>query len=163
MCIRTPFPLPWRGRHASEFSVLQCVAVCCSVLQYVAVCCGVLQCGCSVLQCVAVCRSVLQCVVVCCSVLQCVAICYIVLQCVAVCCSMLQCVAVCCSVLQCAASTLRYIRHRAVQHTRLSDILSSSPVHTQAQHFFACVRVCKCACMYVWGRQLRRHLRSCPH
>jgi len=47
--------------------VLQCVAVF-SVLQCVAVCC-------SVLQCVAVCRSVLQCVAVCCSVLQCVAVC----------------------------------------------------------------------------------------
>ena len=37
------------------FSVLQCVAVCCSALQCVAVCCSVLQCvavHCSVLQCV---------------------------------------------------------------------------------------------------------------
>jgi len=40
---------------ASQSTVLQCVAVCCSVL--------------SVLQCVAVCCSVLQCVAVCCSVL----------------------------------------------------------------------------------------------
>ena len=53
------------------YSVLQCVAVCCSVLQCVAVCCSVLQCVltsehtqteytlcCSVLQCVAVCCSV---------------------------------------------------------------------------------------------------------
>jgi len=45
-----------------RFSVMQCVAVCCSVLQCVAVCC-------SVLQCVAVCYSVLQCVGVCCRVL----------------------------------------------------------------------------------------------
>jgi len=39
------------------YSVLQCVAVCCTV-------------RCSVLQCVAVCCSVLQCVAVCCSVLR---------------------------------------------------------------------------------------------
>jgi len=45
----------------APFTVLQCVAVCCSVLQCVAVCC-------SVLQCVAVCCSVLQCVAVCCNV-----------------------------------------------------------------------------------------------
>ena len=50
-----------RGR--SIFSVLQCVAACCSVLQCVAV-------FCSVLQCFAVCCSVLQCVEVCCSVVQ---------------------------------------------------------------------------------------------
>ena len=50
-CVHTRVPL---------FSVLQCVAVCCSVLQYVAVCC-------SVSQCVAVCCSVSQCVAVCCS------------------------------------------------------------------------------------------------
>ena len=49
--------------HAGTFSVLQCVAVCCSVLQGVAVCCRVLQ-G------VAVCCSVLQRVAACCSVLQ---------------------------------------------------------------------------------------------
>ena len=58
-----------------HFSVLQCVAVCCSVLQ-----CGCNETGCSSLghglnsmyrlQCVAVCCSVLQCVAVCCSVLQ---------------------------------------------------------------------------------------------
>jgi len=57
----------------------------------------------SVLQCVAVCCSVLQCVAVYCSVLQCVSLrvveCLVV--CVAVCCSVLQCTAVCCSVLQC--------------------------------------------------------------
>jgi len=80
----------------SVFSVLQCVAVCCSVLQCVVV-------RCSVLQCVAVCSSVLQCVAVCCSVLQRVAVCCSVLQCVAMCCSVLQCAAVCCSVLQCVA------------------------------------------------------------
>jgi len=51
---------------ASNGSVLQCVAVCCSVLQCVAVCC-------SVLQCVAACCNVLKCAAVCCSVLQCVA------------------------------------------------------------------------------------------
>jgi len=71
-----------------EFSVLQCVAVCCSVLQCNAVCC-------SVMQCAAVCcrtdthmlkrgnefaehpftleLSVLQCVAACCSMLLCVA------------------------------------------------------------------------------------------
>jgi len=102
------------------FSVLQCVAVCCSVhiteeelfscfRTYVSP--RVLQCiavYCSVLQCVAVC------VAVCCSVhiteepsscfrtevsLECCS----VLQCIEVCCSVLQCVAVCCSVLQCVA------------------------------------------------------------
>ena len=51
--------------RVNYFSVLQCVAVCCSVLQCVAACC-------SVLQCVAVYCSVLQCVAVCCSVSQCV-------------------------------------------------------------------------------------------
>jgi len=49
------------------YSMLQCVAVCCSVLQCVAV-------YCSVLQYVAMCCSVLQCVAVCCSVSQCVAV-----------------------------------------------------------------------------------------
>ena len=37
----------------SNYSVLQCVAVCCSVLQCVAVCCSVFQCG-------AVCCSMWQ-------------------------------------------------------------------------------------------------------
>ena len=59
---------PCTGRF-SVFSVLQCVAVCCSVLQCVAVCC-------SVLQCVAACCSVLQRVAACCRVLQCVAVQY---------------------------------------------------------------------------------------
>ena len=45
----------------SVFSVLQCVAVCCSVLQRVAACC-------SVLQRVAACCRVLPCVTVCCRV-----------------------------------------------------------------------------------------------
>ena len=84
-------------RSLIAFTVLQCVAVCCSVFQYVAVCC-------SVLQCVATCGSELQwshclamrddsfshriyIVAMLCSVL----------QCVAVYCSMLQYVAVCCS------------------------------------------------------------------
>jgi len=61
------------ARDTATYSVLQCVAVCCSVLQCVAVCC-------SVLQCIAVCCSVLQCVTVCCSVLQCAAVCFRVLQ-----------------------------------------------------------------------------------
>ena len=95
-------------RCSRSYSVLQCVAVCCSVLQYVAVCC-------SVLQCVAVCCSVLQCVAVCCSAaageylcmcVRCVAVCCSVSQCVAVCCSVLQCVAVCCSA---AAGAYRFI------------------------------------------------------
>jgi len=70
-------------------------------------------CGYSVLQCVAVCCSVLQCVAVCCSVLQCVAVCCCVWLCVAVCgthhlsgtvcCSVLQCVVVYCIELQCVA------------------------------------------------------------
>ena len=51
----------------------------------------------SVLHCVAVCCSVLQCAAVCCSVLQRVAVCCSVLQYAAVCCSVLQCVAVCCN------------------------------------------------------------------
>jgi len=42
------------------FSVLQCVAVCCSMLQYVVVCCSVV--------------CMLQYVVVFCSVVQCVAV-----------------------------------------------------------------------------------------
>ena len=105
------------------WSVLQCVAVCCSVLQCVAVRCSAMQCValcCSVLQSVVVYCSVLQCVAVCCSVLQCVAVCCSVLQCVAVCCSVLQCVAVCCSVLQCVAEhdffkgfCVIYIRRRS--------------------------------------------------
>jgi len=58
---RTKFHLRFiTERSLIRYSVLQCVAVCCSVLQCVAVCC-------SVLQCVAVCCSMLQCVV-----LQCV-------------------------------------------------------------------------------------------
>jgi len=44
-----------------QFSVLQCVVVCCSVLQCVAV-------WNSVLQCVAVCCGVMRCVAMCCSV-----------------------------------------------------------------------------------------------
>ena len=35
------------SRHVRLYSVLQCVAVCCSVLQCVAVCCSVLQCLCA--------------------------------------------------------------------------------------------------------------------
>jgi len=71
-------------RLFNYYSVLQCVAVCCSVLLCVVV-------YCSMLQCVAVCCSVLQCVAVWCSVLQCVAVWCSVLQCVAVCCSVLHC------------------------------------------------------------------------
>ena len=64
------------------YSVLQCVAVCCSVLQYVAAdddVGGRLSAAhplhySHILFCVAVCCSVLQCVAVCCSVLQCVAV-----------------------------------------------------------------------------------------
>jgi len=65
---------------AVYYSVLQCVAVCCSVLQYtfydspIIIDRLLLKCGCSVLQCVAICCSVLQCVAVCCNVLQCVAV-----------------------------------------------------------------------------------------
>jgi len=73
------------------YSVLQCVAVCCSVLQHSL---RVGQCGC-----VAVCWNVLQCVAaritlvvvrLCCSVLLCVAVCCIVLQHAVWCCSVLQ-------------------------------------------------------------------------
>ena len=53
--------------HVAFYSVLQCVAVCCSALQCVAV-------RCSALQCVAVRCSALQCVAVRCSALQCVAV-----------------------------------------------------------------------------------------
>ena len=100
----------------SFYSVLPCVAVCCSVLQCVVV-------WCSVVQCVAVCCSVLQGLK---QYLQCIAVCYIVLQRVGVCCSALQCVAVCCrvsshiysalqhaalccSVLQCVAAFTQYL------------------------------------------------------
>jgi len=105
----------WNGDN-DVFSVLQCVAVCCSMLQYVSVRSGVLSCDaacCSVLQRVAACCSVLQCVVVCYrstgntnawngdkdgrSVLQCAAVRCSVLQCDAACCSVLQCVVMCCS------------------------------------------------------------------
>jgi len=93
---------PHHHLRQAHFSVLRCVAVCCSVLQYVAVCC-----------------SALQCVAVCCSVLhtsfsssssspstfQCVAVCCSMLQCVAARCSALQCVAVCCSVLHTSFSS----------------------------------------------------------
>jgi len=76
--------------------VVQCVAVSAPTLilrkTY-------LQVGWSVLQCVAVCCSVMKCVAVCCIMLQCVAVCGSVLQSVAVWCSVLQCGAVCCSVL----------------------------------------------------------------
>ena len=82
------------------YTVLQCVAVCCSVLQCIAVCL-------SVLQLVEVCRGVLLCVAACCCVLHskkrrwysC---------CVVVYCSVLQCDAVCCSVLQCSRKRRRY-------------------------------------------------------
>ena len=59
------------------YSVLQCVAVCCSVLQFVAHApANSLKGGNSacVLQCVPVRYSVLQCVVACCIVLHCVAV-----------------------------------------------------------------------------------------
>jgi len=64
--------------HLHTYSVLQCVAVCCSVLQCVAVCCSVLQLIKSFLNkptCAAVCCGVLRCVAVCCSVLPCAAVC----------------------------------------------------------------------------------------
>jgi len=51
----------------NKFSVLQCVAVCCSVLQCDAVRCSVMPC----VACVTVSCSALQCAAVCCSVLQC--------------------------------------------------------------------------------------------
>ena len=114
--------------RCSVYSVLQCVAVCCSIEHlayevpglYVYVgsdnCAFEWECI-YVLQCVAVfCGvfvhlrgnlNVLQCVTVCCNVLQCVTVCHSVLQCVAVCCSVLQCVAVCCNVLQYRAPWLR--------------------------------------------------------
>jgi len=68
------------------YSMLQCVAVCCSVLQCVAACSIALCCtvhvrhvhDAGVLQCIAVCCSVLQCVAVCCSMLQHVAACCII-------------------------------------------------------------------------------------
>jgi len=49
------------------FSVLQCVAVCCSVLSCVAVCCSALQCATFLLQYAAVRCSFLQCAIVCCT------------------------------------------------------------------------------------------------
>ena len=92
---------------ALHYSILQCVAACCSVhkwfpshslLPFVAApWAQVVVCG-GVLKCVAVCCSVLPSVVVCCSVLQCVAVCCSVLQCILSASS--KCVAKCCSVLQ---------------------------------------------------------------
>jgi len=77
----------WWGRI---FSVLQCVAVCCSVLQCVAVCC-------SVLQCVAVCCTE------CCIFKRLTILWFVTRECSenthSQCCSVLQCVALCCSVL----------------------------------------------------------------
>ena len=94
-----PYPPFLRAHRAKWYSVLQCVAVCCSVLQGIAVCC-------SVLQYVAVCCSALPLNI---SILlpsaptvQCVAVNYSVFQHVAACCSMLQFV-VRCSVVQCSA------------------------------------------------------------
>ena len=101
--------------RAVMYTVLQCVAVCCSVLQCVAVCCSVLQ-GVATypnsphpanhfthsrrresrdVHGVAVCCSVLPHTATvhiprCCSVRQCVAVCGSVLQCVAACCHILQ-------------------------------------------------------------------------
>jgi len=121
--------LVWILKLLHLWSVLQCVAECCSKLECVAVCvwhriycrswpvpesCLTRAVCCSVVQCGAVCCSVLQCVAVCCSVMQCVAVYCSVLQCGAVCCIfnwprylpvsvrfiVLQCVAVSCSVLQ---------------------------------------------------------------
>jgi len=79
------------------YSVLQCVAVCCSMLQSIAVCCNALQCDgidSSERQrrgigfCPIICR---RCVAVCCSVLQ-----YVAARCRG-CCSAIQCAAVRCS------------------------------------------------------------------
>ena len=108
---------------AACYSVLQCVAECCSVsavcrsecmamrcsvsqcvcvLQRVVVCCSVLQCQCSVLQGVVMCCGVLKCVAVCCSVS---AVRCSMLPCQR---SVLQCAAVCYSVLRCACSAVQY-------------------------------------------------------
>jgi len=57
---------------SKSYSVLHCVALCCSVLQCVAVCCTFLLLK-RARQRAAVYCSVLQCVAVCCGVLQCVA------------------------------------------------------------------------------------------
>jgi len=73
------------GAATLFYSVLQCVAVCCSVLQRIAaalLCIRIYLTICSL--------SSLLIYTVCCSVLQCVAVCCDVLQCVAVCCSVLQ-------------------------------------------------------------------------
>ena len=107
---------PARPRMLHIFSILQCIAVCCSVLQCNAVCCTAV--CCSALQWFAygriqqtpaghrVCNMCH-----CCSMLQWVAVCCSVLQYVAVRCSVLQCVAVCCSGLPMAT----YNRRRHTQ------------------------------------------------
>ena len=79
------------------WSVLQCVAVCCSVLQCGAMCCGELTTKIGQPSCerttfalfwnlLAVCCSVFQCVEMCCSAMQCVAVCkYNCVSCVHTC------------------------------------------------------------------------------
>jgi len=130
-CLRQSYP-------KVSYSVLQCVALCCSVLHCVTVCCSVLHCVavcCSVLQCVAVCCSVLQCVAVCCSVLQCVAVCYSVLQYVTACCS----VSMRCNSLQLTASHCDTLQHTAPQHlhtpTHLRRPYTKKPPQYSARDF----------------------------
>ena len=98
---------PTRRVH---YSVVQCVAVCCSVLQCVAV-------RYSALQCVAVHCRALQCVAVHCSALQCIAVRFSALQCIAVRCSALQCVAVRCSASRCAGISILQ-KHETTHPTR---------------------------------------------
>jgi len=86
---------------AACYSVLQCVAVCCSVDSFNMLLSQQLN-STKLLHCigtlVSVCCSVVQRGALCCSVVQCGVVCGSVLQCVAVCCSVLQCIAMCCSV-----------------------------------------------------------------
>jgi len=102
------------------YSVLQCVAVCCSVVHCVAVFWSFLQC---MMQCVAVwCRAlrVLQCVAVCCSGLQWVAVGCSGLQWVAVCCSVLWWLMTCTHVI-CAKWKTTYVHTRLVQNGVLHE------------------------------------------
>jgi len=89
----------------------------------------------------------LQCVAVCCNILQTYRSVRLsfdmrVLQCVAVCCSVLQCVAVCCSVLRCVALGCRL--------TVLWDSAQWSLLAALATP----VCVCVCQCLYVYSYTL---------
>jgi len=104
-----PSNTPWTSHMSAlcEFSVLQCVAVCCSVLQCVAVCCSVLKSTEHL-----ICQPCVN--AVCCSVLQCVAVNWTSHMSALCECSVLQCVAVCCSQLNISYVSLVRIYHDSI-------------------------------------------------